>query len=339
MSGGVDSSTAAFLLLKQGYEVIGVSMKLPYIGEVSNFGCCGIEGIEDARAVAQKLNIPFYVLNYEEEFEREVIEYFRDTYARGRTPNPCIVCNQRVKFGSLLKKAKSLGAEYLATGHYAQIEYNKVNKKYLLKKGKGREQSYFLFFLTQSQLSQILFPLGKYTKSEVRQLAKDAQLRVHAKPASQEICFIPEGNYRAFLRDKLSPGVIINKEGKVLGKHQGIAFYTIGQRKRLGAHKKPLYVVAIKQKENAIVVGDEGELYQDTLIAEEVNWIEEEEPRYPIKVKARIRYQHPESEAIVEPFGLKKVKVKFTHPQRAPAPGQAVVFYQNDTVVGGGWIC
>ncbi|TET42490.1 MAG: tRNA 2-thiouridine(34) synthase MnmA, partial [Elusimicrobia bacterium] len=244
-----------------------------------------------------------------------------------------------------LSKVRSLGAEHLATGHYARIEYDKLNKRYLLKKGKDKEkdQSYFLFSLSQEQLSHCFFPLGDYTKSEVRQLAKEFGLKVHDKAASQEICFIPGDDYREFLKarisaDKFKPGPIINKDGEVLGEHQGIAFYTIGQRKGIGAHKKPFYVIAINKEKNTVVIGEERELCQDTLIAENVNWVDRKELTRLIEVKAKIRYRHPDSEATILPLTDGKVEVKFTQPQRAIAPGQAVVFYNDETVVGGGWI-
>jgi len=345
MSGGVDSSVAACLLVKQGYEVIGVSMKLPNLGEISESGCCGIQGIDDAKSVAQKIGIPFYALNYEKKFESKVINYFCREYIHGRTPNPCIICNEKIKFGSLLKKAKSINADYIATGHYARIEYDKLSKRYLLKKGKDKEkdQSYFLFSLSQEQLSHSLFPLGDWTKSKVRRLAKEFGLKVHDKPASQEICFIPDDDYRRFLRtqvtaDKFKPGPIVNKDGKILGEHQGIAFYTIGQRKGIGAHKKPFYVIAIKKEENSAVVGEKGELYRDTLIVENINWIDREKLINPIKVKVRIRYKHQESNAMISPSSNEKIKVEFSQPQRAITPGQAAVFYDGNKVIGGGWI-
>jgi len=346
MSGGVDSSTAAGILVKQGYQVIGISLKLPNLGEVSVSGCCGIQGIDDARNVAQKLGIPFYALNYENEFENEVIRYFCQEYINGRTPNPCIICNEKIKFGSLLKKAKELGADYIATGHYARVEYDKLNKRYVLKKGKDivKDQSYFLFSLSQNQLAHTLFPLGNYTKNEVRQLAREFGLKVHNKPASQEICFIPNNDYRRFLTtrfitDKFKPGLIVAKDGRILGKHQGIAFYTIGQRKGIGAYKKPFYVISINKEKNTIVVGEEKELYQDMLIAEKVNWIDREKPSDSIRAKAKIRYKHQESDAIIFPLSDTRVKVQFNKPQRAITSGQAVVFYDSDTVIGGGWIC
>jgi len=348
MSGGVDSSTAACLLEKQGYEVIGISMRLPNLGEVSESGCCGIQGIDDARGVAQKLGIPFYVFNYEREFEDEVINYFCQEYINGRTPNPCIICNEKIKFGSLLNKAKNLEADYIATGHYARVEYDSSSKRYLLKKGKDieKDQSYFLFSLSQEQLSHTLFPLGDYTKSEVRRLAKKFGLKVYNKPDSQEICFVSDGDYRKFLRtqiaaNKFSPGPIINKDGEILGKHQGIAFYTIGQRKGIGAYKKPFYVLAIDREKNTIVVGEERKLYQDTLIAKNVNWTETytSDNLKSRRAKVRIRYKHSETEATIFPITNRKVKIKFAQPQRAVTPGQAVVFYGDDTVIGGGWIC
>ncbi|UCD83433.1 MAG: tRNA 2-thiouridine(34) synthase MnmA [Deltaproteobacteria bacterium] len=345
MSGGVDSSTAASILAKQGYEVIGVSMRLPNLGETSEVGCCGIRGIDDARNVAQKIGIPFYALNYEREFEDKVIDYLCREYENGRTPNPCIVCNEKVKLGSLLDKAKSLNADYLATGHYARIEYDKLSKRYLLKKGKdkAKDQSYFLFSLSQEQLSHSIFPLGDYTKSGVRRLAKEFGLKVHDKVASQEICFVPGNDYREFLRarvdtEKFVSGAIVNRDGKILGEHQGIAFYTIGQRKGIGAHKKPFYVTAIDKETNTVVIGEEKELFQDKLVAENVNWVDREKLVETTEVKARIRHKHPESEATIFPLNGGKVRVEFAQPQRAIAPGQAVVFYREETVVGGGWI-
>jgi len=357
MSGGVDSSTAACLLKKEGYEVIGVSLKLFSQEEDEEFtrygfGCCGIQGIDDARNVAQEIGIPFYALNYEKEFEDKVIDYFSREYENGRTPNPCIVCNEKIKFGSLLKKAKSLGAKYLATGHYARIEYDNLSKRHLLKKGKDKEkdQSYFLFSLSQEQLSHCFFPLGDYIKSEVRGLAKEFGLKVHNKPASQEICFI-NTNYHEFLKIRISsnksqiksngfqPGPIVDTKGKVLGEHGGIALYTVGQRKGIGAHKKPFYVIAISKEKNTIIVGEEKELYRDVLIAENINWIDREKLLKLIKVKAKIRYKYPESEATIFPLIEGKIKIRFAQPQRAITPGQAVVFYNDDTVIGGGWIC
>ncbi|MFH1352905.1 MAG: tRNA 2-thiouridine(34) synthase MnmA [bacterium] len=343
MSGGVDSSTAACLLAKQGYEVIGLSMQLPHTGEISEAGCCGNRGIDDARKVAQQIGIPFYALNYEKEFENKVINYFCREYVCGRTPNPCIVCNETVKLGTLLNKAKSFGADYIATGHYSRLAHN--GKRHLLKKGKdkNKDQSYFLFSLSQKQLKHIRFPLGDYTKEEVRKLAKEFGLKVHDKPASQEICFI-NGDYREFLKTRINAdyfrsGPIVDTTGKVLGEHTGIAFYTIGQRKGIGAHKKPLYVVEIDRENNKVIVGGDEKLFKSELEASFVNWSSMDEPQGPLKVKARIRYRHKEQGALVTPRGCGRVKVRFDKAQRAITPGQAVVFYDGDLVLGGGWIC
>ena len=343
MSGGVDSSTAACLLAKQGYEVIGLSMQLPHTGEISEAGCCGNRGIDDARKVAQQIGIPFYALNYEKEFENKVINYFCREYVCGRTPNPCIVCNETVKLGTLLNKAKSFGADYIATGHYSRLAHN--GKRHLLKKGKdkNKDQSYFLFSLSQKQLKHIRFPLGDYTKEEVRKLAKEFGLKVHDKPASQEICFI-NGDYREFLKTRINAdyfrsGPIVDTTGKVLGEHTGIAFYTIGQRKGIGAHKKPLYVVEIDRENNKVIVGGDEKLFKSELEASFVNWSSMDEPPSPFKIKARIRYRHKEQDALVTPRGSGRVKVIFDKAQRAVTPGQAVVFYDGDLVAGGGWIC
>lgn len=337
MSGGVDSSVSAFILAKQGYETIGVHMELSNLGS-----CCGREGMDDARDVACKLGIPFYVFNFEREFENDVISYFCKEYINGRTPNPCIICNEKIKFGSLFNKAKELGADYIATGHYAKIEYDKSSKRFLLKKGmdKEREQSYFLFSLSKDKLSHILFPLGNLRKNEVRELAKGLGLKVHNKHSSQEICFIPDNDYHKFLRSRIdgfSPGVIMDEDGKILGEHKGIAFYTIGQRKGIGAYKKPFYVIAIDKDKNRVIIGEEERLYSSSVIAEDVNWIETRKPT--IKAKAKIRYKHQESTCLISMLDNRKARIKFEKPQRAITKGQAIVFYEGDIVIGGGWIC
>lgn len=309
MSGGVDSSTAACLLIKQGYEVIGLSMKLPNTGEAADEGCCGVKGIDDARDVANKIGIPFYALNYENEFKKEVMDYFYNEYSNGRTPNPCIVCNSLMKFGSLLQKALGLDAEFIATGHYAKIEFDKAINRYILKKGKdtNKDQSYFLYALTQNQLSRAMFPLGDYTKTEIRDLAKGFGLKVHDKPGSQEICFIPDNDYRKFLKtwfkdNKFSGGHIIDENGKIVGKHDGIDNFTIGQRKGIGAHKAPHYVLAIDSQNNSIVIGPDEKLYKNTLIAKNINWVSIPKPDEPLTAKVRIRYKHTESEAVIYPI-------------------------------------
>ena len=281
MSGGVDSSVAACLLKEQGYEVIGATMQIWKGEETKNpYGCCGVLHVEDARRVAQQIGIPFYVFNLEEEFEREVIQYFCDEYGRGRTPNPCILCNERVKFGAFSRKALELEADYIATGHYARLEYDERAGRTLLKKGSDgkKDQSYVLFSLKQDQLRRSLFPLGEYKKEEVRKKALDLGLRVHDKPESQEVCFIQEDSYHPFLQERLKgaiePGPILDRSGKVLGTHKGVTFYTIGQRRGLGLAKGvPLYVIGIDREKNAIIVGEEKDVFADTFIVDSLNWI------------------------------------------------------------------
>ncbi len=327
MSGGVDSSVAAALLKEEGYRVIGVTMRVwPFdsaqdrpsggsTGEEERFGgCCGIGAIVDAQRVAQELDIPHYVMNFRKIFAQEVIADFCREYQRGRTPNPCIRCNQYVKFGALLQRANELGADFLATGHYARIE--KAGGRYILRKGQDptKDQSYALYTMTQDQLEHTLMPLGNLTKKRVRQIAQELKLAVAGKAESQEICFIPDNNYRRFLERNMPqvarPGQITNSRGKVLGEHRGIIHYTVGQRRGLGISAgEPLYVLAIGK-----------------------------ELERPIAVEAKIRYLHKQAGAIVTPLGNGKTHVRFEQPQMAIAPGQAVVFYQGDAVVGGGTI-
>jgi len=345
MSGGVDSSVTAYLLQKQGYEVIGLTMQLWPRAEERPGGCCGLESIEDAKKVANTLGIPHYAVNFRNIFKEKVITPFTTEYQRGRTPNPCIRCNQYIKFEALLMKAKELGADYLATGHYAQIEYAKESKRFLLKKGVDslKDQSYFLYIMTQDQLKSALMPLGNYCKDKVRQIARQLNLPVASRPESQEICFIPDNNYGRFLQESLpesaKPGPIIDKEGKVIGEHPGIIFYTIGQRRGIGIpDREPLYVISIDVQNNSIGVGKEKDLYSDELIADELNFITREKLKEPLKVQAKIRYLHDPQEAVATPLEKDKVQVKFKQPQRAITPGQAVVFYDQDTVIGGGTI-
>ncbi len=347
MSGGVDSSVTAALLLEEGYEVIGITMRLMDINKEGGKeqSCCGLEAVQEAKQVAEKLKIPHYVLNLEEEFEREVIEYFCREYSRGRTPHPCILCNQKLKFGRLLEKAKGLGIDLLASGHYARVDYDAEKDRYLLKRGRDRakDQSYVLFNLTQEQLGHILLPLGGLEKREVRERARGLGLRVHARPDSQEICFIPDGDYGNFLRQRMpgimKPGPIVDKKGKVLGRHQGIHLFTIGQRRGLGmAAGRPLYVISIDREERTVIVGESEDICRRELIAAEVNWIARDKLIKPRLVKAKIRYRHSLAEATLIPLGEGEVKVKFSSPQQAITPGQAVVFYQGEEVLGGGWI-
>lgn len=343
MSGGVDSSVAAALLKEVGYEVIGVTMKIwsvefPHT-ETARLSCYGPGDEADARNVARILGIPFYTLDVTQEYKAEVTDYFCQEYSLGRTPNPCIRCNRKVKFDALAKKVRSLGIEsdYFATGHYARIKYDKGKQRYVLKKAIDvtKDQSYFLFFLSQEQLGCSLFPLGDHTKEDVRRMASDFGLGVENKAESQDFAL---GDYSSLLK-AAQPGPILNKHGKVLGRHQGIPFYTIGQRKGLGISVgEPLYVTSINRENNAIVVGKKEDMYADELIASELTWISVQELRQPIEVKAKIRYLHKEAEAVITPLNDGKVYVKFKEPQMAIAPGQAVVFYQGDEVLGGGII-
>ncbi|MDD4980172.1 MAG: tRNA 2-thiouridine(34) synthase MnmA [Candidatus Omnitrophica bacterium] len=348
MSGGVDSSVAAALLKKQGYEVIGLTMCFNLADSTTKRpNCCGLEGIEDARRVAHKLGIRHYVLNFSKVLKEKVIADFCREYLRGRTPNPCVRCNQFIKFDALLKKALSLDAGFLATGHYARIEKvvsrQSLVVSYLLKKAKDKkkDQSYFLYCLGQKQLRRILFPLGDYTKEEVRNLARKFNLPIADKLASQEICFLPDADYRRFLnthaKAKIKPGPILDKEGNVLGQHQGVAFYTIGQREGLGiARGYPLYVIEINPGNRSIIVGKKEDVYKDEFYLKNTHFIIGLKKK-KVALRVKIRYNHPEAQAQVIVTG-RKVKVKFSKPQFAVTPGQSAVFYDHDTVVGGGVI-
>jgi tRNA-specific 2-thiouridylase len=329
MSGGVDSSTAAVLLHKQGYEVIGITLKLPNMDGAGEKNCCGITGFNDAHSIAIKWDFAHYGLNHEKEFRKSVISYFINEYCEGRTPNPCIKCNEEIKFGTLLNIAKDLNAEYVATGHYAQVEYSEKQKRYLLKKGKDKhkDQSYFLFSLTQDQLAHALFPLGGFTKAEVRNLAREFGLSVHDKPGSQDICFTADDDYQEFIRAYVSkdlylPGPIVDKNNTCVGEHQGIVFYTLGQRKGIGAHSRPMYVIGIEKDTNTVIIGDKEDLLKKEIYVNH----------------AKIRYTPHESAAVVFSGNNGSCRVEFKAPQRAAAPGQAIVFYNNDFVIGGGWI-
>ena len=347
MSGGVDSSVAAALLKEEGYQVIGVTMQIWPSGKYGDRfgGCCGTGAVEDAKKVAYKLGIPHYVMNFRDIFAQKVIANFCEEYRLGRTPNPCIRCNQYIKFDALRERAKELGADLVATGHHARIERDEAKGIHRLKKGvdQQKDQSYFLYPVTQEQLSHILFPIGNLTKEEVRKIAKELKLPVATKPESQDICFIPDDNYAEFLKDYIpqaaEPGPILNEQGGILGSHQGILFYTIGQRKGLGiSTKEPLYVIAIEPERNAIVVGSKEKALGDELIASSLNWITITGLTQPITAKAKIRYRHSEAEATVVPLDEDRVYVKFKKPQLAITPGQAIVFYDSDIVIGGGTI-
>ena len=346
MSGGVDSSVAAALLKEQGYEVIGVTMRI-WDGESAavegkRHGCYGPgerEDIEDAQKVADILGIPLHVVDLTKEYKAEVLDYFCSEYLSGRTPNPCVRCNRRVKFDALLQKARESGVEfdYFATGHYAQVEYVEASKRWLLKKAKdaAKDQSYFLFALSQGQLGRSLFPVGGYKKDDVRKLAADFGLGVDKKPESQDFA----GAGYSPLAGSARPGPMLGKQGNTLGEHRGIQFYTIGQRKGMGiSAKEPLYVTGIDAGRNAIFVGSKADVYGDELIASSLNWIEFDTLEQPIEVKAKIRYRHREGDAIVTPISNSEVNVKFAQPQMAITPGQSVVFYKGSVVVGGGTI-
>ncbi|MFC1918636.1 tRNA 2-thiouridine(34) synthase MnmA [Chloroflexota bacterium] len=346
MSGGVDSSVAAALLKQEGYQVTGVIMKIwdgqNSPGDMKRHGCYGPgeeRDIEDARKVAEILGISFHTLDLRQEYRNEVLNYFCREYLSGRTPNPCLRCNQKIKFDALLRKAQDSGIQfdYFATGHHAKVEYNKSKHRYLLKKANdlSKDQSYFISALSQEQLGRSLFPIGNYTKKEVRRIASDLGFGLNNKPESQD--FIA-GGY-PFPAGMAQPGPILDKLGNMLGKHKGIPFYTIGQRKGLGiSTREPVYVTSIDQEQNTIIVGGKEELYQDELIASQLNWIAIEKPERSLKVKARIRYLHKEAEATATPLDEDRLYVKFDEPQTAITPGQAVVFYHGDVVLGGGTI-
>jgi tRNA-specific 2-thiouridylase len=342
MSGGVDSSLAAALLREQGHEVIGVSMRLweDEEGDPLSRTCCSLESVEDARRVCQFLDIPFYPLNLTREFQKYVIDYFCREYSLGRTPNPCLACNHFVKFHFLLGKAKALGANYLATGHYARIVRSNGDYRLLRSTDAQKDQSYVLYTLGQEELAHLLFPVGGYSKEEVRRMAAARGLPVAAKPDSQEICFISNGDYRSFLagRVPLRQGPLVDQQGKVVGHHRGIAFYTIGQRRGLGlALGTPRYVVEIDASQDTVMIGPREELETHTLLAKEVSFVSGQEPEMPTPVQAKIRYRSPLVEATLSRQGT-GVRVDFAQPQQAVTPGQAVVFYRGEEVLGGGTI-
>jgi tRNA-specific 2-thiouridylase len=376
MSGGVDSSATAALLLEQGYDVIGITLKLWPQDCVNRAEdkCCGPQAVTDARAVCDKLDIPYYLIDEAAEFQKHVIQYFADEYKAGRTPNPCVMCNQNLKFGRLIDRADQLGADFIATGHFARIERATVPAddwsrmrhegspassgedsqsraaappaRHLLKRGRDlrKDQSYFLFSLRQDQLARAIFPLGEKTKSDTREVARHCQLKTADKEESMEICFVPDNNYGGFLQQanlvQKTRGDIVDLHGHVLGQHDGIAFYTIGQRKGLGlTTSKPVYVVELDADNNRVVVGDDSALDRDEFIADRCNWHPFDKLTEPIEVTAKIRYNHPGAAATISPLENNRVKVKLHTPQRAITPGQAAVFYQDDLVVGGGWIC
>jgi len=369
MSGGVDSSTVAAMLRAEGRNVIGLTMQLwnqrrlaghAGMPESVQGRCCSIDDVYDARRVAETLGIPYYVVNHEERFERDVVRPFVEEYLAGRTPIPCSLCNNHLKFDQLLVVARQIGADQIATGHYAKVVFDERLNRWLLKRpaDKSKDQTYFLFGLTQEQLSRTLFPLGGMTKPEVRELARKHNLVIAEKPDSQEICFVPGGDYKRFLEAYLAEqgdrpariaeekiagemvaGEMVTSDGKVIGEHAGVHNFTVGQRKGLGvATGSPLYVIQIKNDTRQVVVGKDEELYSRTLRACRVNLISTAELREPMRVAVKIRHKHQPAPAIIESAGPDEVRVTFDEPQRALTPGQAAVFYDGDIVVGGGWI-
>ena len=345
MSGGVDSSVAAYLLKKQGYDVIGLTFRgWPQdCRSIEEDKCCGPQAVADARMVAHSLDIPYYVIDEIDTFRREVMDYFAAEYQRGRTPNPCVICNEKVKFGSLLRKARALGAETIATGHYARIA---KNGRYELRRARDgrKDQTYFLFSLNQDQLARAMFPLGELTKADVRAIAREIGLKTYGKEESQEVCFVPENDYRKFLRESAGvtdrQGEIVTKTDKVLGHHAGIHNFTIGQREglNLGGLPRPLYVLELVAETNRVIVGEADELLRDAFEVENCVW-HGEAPTGPIGVTVKPRHQHPGARAFVESLANNRARVRLPEPQRAITPGQAAVFYRGDLVVGGGWIC
>ena len=340
---------AACLLKEQGYDVIGVTMQIwqeEQPQQVSNQGgCCGLTAVDDARRVAEVLDIPYYVMNFRQEFQKKVIDYFVEEYLHGRTPNPCIACNRYVKWESLLQRSLEIGADYIATGHYARVEVL-PNGRYAIRNSvtASKDQTYALYNLTQSQLAHTLMPVGDYTKEEIRKIAQEHYLPVAHKADSQDICFVPDGNYAKFIEQhacKTYPeGDFVDVHGNVLGRHKGIIRYTIGQRKGLGlALKEPMYVMDVDIEKNQVVLGRNEDLFSKRLVANDVNLISISHIDAPIRVTAKVRYRHTEAPATVNPLPDGKIEVIFNEPQRAITKGQAVVLYDGDIVVGGGTIC
>lgn len=347
MSGGVDSSVAAKLLIDSGYDVTGVTLKLFDGGDISEDfrTCCSLSDVEDARSVCYRLGIDHFVFNFKEAFRKKVINQFTESYLNGKTPNPCIECNRHIKFDKMLRRAEELGFDYIATGHYAERVYDYKTNRYILKRPKDRskDQTYVLYGLTQYQLSKTLFPLGEYEKSDIRRIAEAAGLINSRKPDSQDICFVPDGDYVSFIKKntgaEIKEGNFISADGDVIGRHKGIINYTIGQRRGIGISiGKPAYVTDKNALENTVTIGDESNLYKSEITAYDVNLISLDSISDEMRVTAKVRYSRNEQAAVVIPLGNGEVLVKFDEPQRAPASGQAVVFYDGDVVIGGGTI-
>jgi len=361
MSGGVDSSTAALILKDAGWDLVGFSMQLwdltlNTLGNTGpqSGGCCSPDDFHDARTIAARLNIPYYVVDFQKEFESTIVRAFIEDYRSGYTPSPCVLCNSHMKFDQLVRMAEDVQATHIATGHYARVVYDEKLGRYLLLRAKDRskDQAYFLFELNQAQLAKAMFPLGDLTKEQVREMARRQGLAVADKPESQEICFIPDGNYAAFIErfyerivekaettNPFCPGPIVDTEGRTLGVHKGIHRFTIGQRRGLGiAHSSPLYVLEIHPDDNRVIVGDRTQLARNRCRVVRTNWISVPELIEPLRIQAKIRSRHSEASATITPMDDGSVEVLFDNPQSAVSPGQACVFYQEEVVVGGGWI-